>query len=75
MVILHTNYGDIKLALNTETTPNTVENFLKYAKSGHYDNTIFHRVISGFMIQGGAYEPKMQQKTSDIPIKVRIKGS
>jgi peptidyl-prolyl cis-trans isomerase B (cyclophilin B) len=55
--------------LNTETTPNTVENFLKYAKSGHYDNTIFHRVISGFMIQGGAYEPKMQQKTSDIPIK------
>jgi peptidyl-prolyl cis-trans isomerase B (cyclophilin B) len=42
MVILHTNYGDIKLALNTETTPNTVENFLKYAKSGHYDNTIFH---------------------------------
>ena len=52
-VILHTNYGDITLELDAEKAPKTVANFLAYVKSGHYDNTIFHRVIDNFMIQGG----------------------
>jgi len=69
MITLHTNYGDIKLALNTDKAPNTAENFLQYAKSGHYDNTIFHRVIPGFMIQGGGFEPEMKQKSSNNSIK------
>ena len=69
MVTLHTNFGDIKLALNEEKAPKTVANFLKYAESGHYDNTIFHRVISGFMIQGGGFEPGMEEKSSNKPVK------
>ncbi len=62
MVILHTNFGDITLELDAENAPKTVENFLQYVRSGHYDNTIFHRVIDGFMIQGGGMEPGMRQK-------------
>ncbi|HIP76691.1 MAG TPA: peptidylprolyl isomerase [Psychromonas hadalis] len=69
MVTLHTNFGDIKLALNAEAAPKTVANFLEYANSGSYDNTIFHRVISGFMIQGGGFEPGMKEKGSNKPVK------
>ncbi|OOF82885.1 peptidylprolyl isomerase [Rodentibacter ratti] len=69
MVILHTNFGDIKLALNTEKAPITVENFLTYCKNGFYDNTIFHRVIDGFMIQGGGLESGMKEKNTNAPIQ------
>ena len=69
MVKLHTNKGTIVLELNAEKAPNTVENFLDYAKSGFYDGTIFHRVIDGFMIQGGGMEPGMSEKKTNAPIK------
>ena len=62
MVILHTNHGDITLELDAENAPATVANFLQYVRDGHYDNTIFHRVIDGFMIQGGGMAPGMKQK-------------
>ncbi|SAK79249.1 cyclophilin type peptidyl-prolyl cis-trans isomerase [Caballeronia pedi] len=68
MVELHTNHGVIKLELDAEKAPKTVENFLSYVKKGHYDNTVFHRVIDGFMIQGGGFEPGMNQKPTDAPI-------
>ena len=68
MVELHTNHGVIKLQLDAEKAPKTVENFLSYVKKGHYDNTVFHRVIDGFMIQGGGFEPGMKQKPTDAPI-------
>ncbi len=61
-VIITTNHGDIKLELDAEKAPKTVANFLEYVKSGHYEGTIFHRVIDGFMIQGGGFEPGMKQK-------------
>ena len=67
-VSLHTNYGIIKLALNAEKAPNTVANFLAYVKKQHYDNTIFHRVIKGFMIQGGGMTADMNEKETDKPI-------
>ena len=68
MVELHTNHGVIKLELDAEKAPKTVENFLNYVKKGHYDNTVFHRVIDGFMIQGGGFEPGMNQKPTDAPV-------
>ncbi|MBN3753399.1 peptidyl-prolyl cis-trans isomerase [Paraburkholderia sp. Tr-20389] len=68
MVELHTNHGVIKLELDAEKAPKSVENFLAYVKAGHYDNTVFHRVIDGFMIQGGGFEPGMQQKPTSTPI-------
>jgi peptidyl-prolyl cis-trans isomerase B (cyclophilin B) len=68
MVILHTSMGDIGIALDADDAPRTVENFLEYAKSGHYDNTLFHRVIPGFMIQGGGFAPGMQQKPTRAPV-------
>ncbi|HEY2607835.1 peptidylprolyl isomerase [Paraburkholderia sp. RL18-103-BIB-C] len=68
MVELHTNHGVIKLELNAEKAPKSVENFLNYVKAGHYDNTVFHRVIDGFMIQGGGFEPGMKQKPTAEPI-------
>jgi peptidyl-prolyl cis-trans isomerase B (cyclophilin B) len=68
MVELHTNHGVIKIELDTEKAPKSVENFLAYVKAGHYDNTVFHRVIDGFMIQGGGFEPGMKQKTTQAPI-------
>ncbi len=64
MITLHTNFGDIRIALDTENTPITATNFLDYAKSGFYNGTIFHRVMDGFMIQGGGFDGSMQQKTS-----------
>ena len=68
MVELHTNHGVIKLELDAEKAPKSVENFLNYVKAGHYDNTVFHRVINGFMIQGGGFEPGMRQKATSAPI-------
>lgn len=61
-VLITTNHGKITLELDAEKAPKTVENFLKYARDHHYDGTIFHRVIDGFMIQGGGFEPGMKQK-------------
>jgi peptidyl-prolyl cis-trans isomerase B (cyclophilin B) len=68
MIILHTNHGDITLELDAENAPRTVENFLQYVRDGHYDNTIFHRVIDGFMVQGGGMEPGMKQKATRAPV-------
>ena len=68
-VKLTTNHGDIVIELNAEKAPETVKNFLAYVEAGHYDNTIFHRVISDFMIQGGGFEPGMKQKGTNAPIK------
>jgi len=68
MVRLHTNHGIIGIELDAEHAPKTVENFLQYVRAGHYDNTVFHRVINGFMIQGGGFEPGMRQKTTAEPI-------
>jgi peptidyl-prolyl cis-trans isomerase B (cyclophilin B) len=68
MVVLKTNHGDIKLELDAENAPATVANFLQYVRDGHYDNTVFHRVIDGFMIQGGGMEPGMKQKPVRAPI-------
>ncbi len=69
MITLHTNLGDIKIQLDTENTPKTAENFLSYASSGHYDGTIFHRVMNGFMIQGGGFDSDMKQKQTRTPIQ------
>lgn len=69
MVKLQTNFGDITLELNAEKAPITVANFLKYVDNGFYDNTIFHRVINGFMIQGGGFDTDMNQKPTDAEIK------
>jgi peptidyl-prolyl cis-trans isomerase B (cyclophilin B) len=68
MIRLHTNYGDIMLELDHEKAPVTAQNFIDYVNSGHYDNTIFHRVIDEFMIQGGGFEPGMIQKKTRAPI-------
>jgi len=68
MVVLKTNHGNIKIELDRENAPATVENFLQYVRDGHYDNTVFHRVIDGFMIQGGGMEPGMKQKPTRAPI-------
>jgi peptidyl-prolyl cis-trans isomerase B (cyclophilin B) len=62
------NYGVITLELNSEKAPKSAANFLAYVNKGHYDNTIFHRVIPGFMVQGGGMEPGMAQKSTDKPI-------
>jgi peptidyl-prolyl cis-trans isomerase B (cyclophilin B) len=69
MVKLYTNMGVITLQLDDEKAPNTVKNFLEYVNSGFYSNTIFHRVIGNFMIQGGGFEPGMKQKKTNAPIK------
>ncbi len=69
MVILHTNFGPITIELDAEKAPKTVANFLEYAKSGHYDGTVFHRVIDGFMIQGGGFAAGMQQKPTRAPVE------
>ena len=69
MVKLHTNHGIIAIDLDAAKAPVTVENFLNYVKSGHFNNTIFHRVIDGFMIQGGGFEPGMKQKPTGAQIK------
>lgn len=68
-VKLTTNHGDIFLELDAEKAPETVKNFLAYVEAGHYNNTVFHRVINGFMIQGGGFEPGMKQKPCGEPIQ------
>jgi len=68
MVRLHTNHGIIGIELDAERAPKSTENFLQYVRSGHYDNTVFHRVINGFMIQGGGFEPGMRQKPTAAAI-------
>lgn len=69
MIKLTTNFGNITLELDSDKAPETVKNFLDYVTSGFYDNTIFHRVIDDFMIQGGGFEPGMKQKKANPPIK------
>ncbi|SDS40758.1 peptidylprolyl isomerase [Pseudomonas oryzae] len=69
MIKLHTNFGVITLKLFADKAPETAANFEQYVKDGHYDGTIFHRVIGNFMIQGGGFEPGMKQKSTRAPIK------
>lgn len=69
MITLQTNYGDIDIELDFVNTPKTAENFLTYAKNGFYDKTVFHRVINGFMIQGGGFDENMKQKKTEATIE------
>lgn len=68
-VQFETSKGAIIIALNAEQAPNTVRNFISYVESGHYDGTVFHRVIAGFMIQGGGFDADMRQKPTNPPIE------
>lgn len=68
-VIIHTNRGDITIELDLEKAPITCENFLNYAKTGFYNETIFHRVIKGFMVQGGGFDSDMKYKATNDPIQ------
>lgn len=74
-VVLHTSLGKIKLKLEKDKTPLTTENFLNYVKSGFYDNTIFHRVIDGFMIQGGGLDDEMNPKPNNDSIPNEAKNA
>jgi peptidyl-prolyl cis-trans isomerase B (cyclophilin B) len=69
MIKLHTSHGEITIDLNNEKAPITTKNFIDYVNSGHFDNTIFHRVINDFMIQGGGFESGMSQKEARAPIQ------
>ena len=69
MVVLHTNFGDITIKMFEKEAPNTVKNFLEYANADFFNGTIFHRVIDGFMVQGGGFVPGMEQKEVNDPIK------
>ncbi len=69
MVRIETSMGEIEVELNAEKAPKSVENFLSYVKSGHYDGTIFHRVIDGFMVQGGGMTPDMKEKATGTPVE------
>ncbi len=69
MVTIKTNMGDIKLELFEKEAPATVSNFLSYVDEGHYKNTLFHRVIDGFMIQGGGFDTSFVQKPTKAPVK------
>ncbi|MDO4724192.1 MAG: peptidylprolyl isomerase [Comamonadaceae bacterium] len=73
-VQLHTNHGVITVELDAEKAPKSTANFLSYVNSGHYDNTIFHRVIGNFMIQGGGFEPGMKQKPTGAEIENEAKN-
>lgn len=73
-VLLTTNHGVIKLELDAEKAPKTVDNFLNYVRAGHYDGTIFHRVIDGFMVQGGGFEPGMKQKPTGATVENEAKN-
>lgn len=67
--VLHTNYGDITLQLDTDKAPDTCTNFIQYVKDGFFNGTIFHRVIDNFMIQGGGFDEQMNQKKTRAAIK------
>lgn len=69
MILMRTNYGDIAITLDTENTPKTAENFLRYVKSGFYNGTILHRIIKGFMVQGGGFKPGMIQMPTNETIE------
>ena len=69
MITIKTNYGDFSIELNEEKAPITVKNFLNYVEKGFFTGTIFHRVIDGFMIQGGGFDKDMMQKETDTPIR------
>jgi peptidyl-prolyl cis-trans isomerase B (cyclophilin B) len=69
MIKLHTNHGVISLELDAVKAPDTAANFIQYVKDGHYNNTVFHRVIDGFMVQGGGFEPGMKQKPTRDPVQ------
>jgi peptidyl-prolyl cis-trans isomerase B (cyclophilin B) len=73
-VIITTNKGKMVAELNDQAAPKSVENFLAYMNAGHYSNTIFHRVIDGFMIQGGGFEPGMKQKPADATVENEAKN-
>ncbi|MDP3673422.1 MAG: peptidylprolyl isomerase [Telluria sp.] len=73
-VLITTNMGNITVELDAEKAPKSVANFLDYAKKGHYNNTIFHRVIADFMIQGGGFEPGMKQKPSEQTVENEAKN-
>jgi peptidyl-prolyl cis-trans isomerase B (cyclophilin B) len=68
-VELHTNQGVIRVELDDAKAPKSVENFLGYVRKGHYNGTVFHRVIKGFMVQGGGFEPGLKQKPTDAAIE------
>lgn len=72
LVTLETTKGNIVIELDTENTPNTAQNFLNYVDNGFYDNTIFHRVINNFMIQGGGFDVTMKEKETQAPIPLEI---
>ena len=74
MVILHTNHGPITIKLDTAHAPKSVANFLEYVRAGHFDNTVFHRVIDGFMIQGGGFTPDFKQKPTRPAIENEAKN-
>lgn len=73
-VKMQTSAGALEIELDDAKAPESVRNFLAYAEKGHYDNTVFHRVIKGFMIQGGGFEPGMKQKATDKPIANEAKN-
>ena len=73
-ILITTNLGNITIELDADKAPKTVENFLAYMNAGHYNNTIFHRVIDGFMIQGGGFEPGMKQKPADQTVENEAKN-
>ncbi len=69
MIKLHTNHGIISLELDAVKAPDTAANFIQYVKDSHFNNTVFHRVIDGFMVQGGGFEPGMKQKPTRDPVQ------
>ncbi len=73
-VMLTTNHGNIKIELDAAKAPKTVKNFLAYVNAGHYTGMIFHRVIPGFMVQGGGFEPGMKQKPTNDPVENEAKN-
>ncbi len=75
MILINTSKGDIRLQLDEENTPDTAANFLNYVRSGFYNDTIFHRVIDGFMIQGGGLTAAMETKSTELPIKNEAKSA
>ncbi|WCN13548.1 peptidylprolyl isomerase [Marinomonas mediterranea] len=69
MIVLHTNFGDITIELDYEKAPKSAKNFEEYVTAGHYNGVIFHRVINGFMVQGGGFDADMKQKETRAPIE------